>query len=100
MGGSLLSSPVTTLGVLAFVLGAIVSGVLMPKPIVKMLLKSKDDEIAMWKQIAKDRGEVTHAALGYAQDTLDINRTAVRALDTLAAVADQGDADASTSKAS
>lgn len=67
----------------------------MPRPIVKMLLKSKDDEIAMWKQIAKDRGEVTHTALGYAQDTLDINRTAVRALDALVTVTDQGDADAS-----
>lgn len=95
MGVSLLSSSITTIGVIAFILVVIIAGGLVPRPIVKMLLKSKDDEIAMWKQIAKDRGEVTHTALGYARDTLDINRTAVRALDTLAQVADQGDADAS-----
>lgn len=95
MGGSLLSSPITTVGVIAFVLVTIILGGLVPRPIVKMLLKSKDDEITMWKQIAKDRGEVSQTALGYAQDSLDINRTAVRALDALAQVADQGDADAS-----
>lgn len=95
MGGTILSSPVTVVTVLAFVVTLIATGVLMPRPIVKMLLKSKDEEIAMWRQIAKDRGEGINTALGYAQDSLDVMRPNVKALEALAQVAGQGDPDAS-----
>ena len=77
------------------VLVAVITGLLVPKPTVKLLIKAKDEEIAMWKRIAQGREEVTQTSLGYARESLAVNQTAVRALDTLARVADQGDADAS-----
>lgn len=95
MGGTILSSPVTVVTVLAFMVTLIATGILMPRPIVKMLLKSKDEEIAMWKQIAKDRGEGINTALGYAQDSLDVMRPNVKALEALVQAAGQGDPDAS-----
>jgi len=96
LDGSLLSSPVTTLGVIALVLVAVISGLLIPKHTVKLLLKAKDEEIAMWKRVAQNREEVTHTSLEYARESLGVNQTAVRALDALARVADQGDSNAST----
>lgn len=98
--GSIISSPVTVLTVLASMVTLVLTGVLVPGPIVKLLLKAKDDEINMWKGIAEQREEINKTALEYATRSLGVNETAVRALDVLANVAESGDANASTTKVS
>jgi hypothetical protein len=105
LGGTFLNSPITALGVIVAVLTAIMSGVLMPRRVVKMLLKSKDEqirskdvEIQLWKGIAQQREQINVTALDYARQSVEVNKTAVRALDALATVTDPGDASASTSQ--
>ena len=96
----ILSSPITVLTVLASVVTLVLTGVLVPKPIVDLLIKAKNDEIKMWKGIAEEREQINRTALEYASKSLGVNETAVKALDALAAVAESGDANASTTKVS
>lgn len=100
MVSAIFSNPLTVLTVLASMVTLILTGVLVPRPIVNLLLKAKNDEINMWKGIAEEREKINHAALQYATKSLGVNETAVKALDVLANVAESGDADASTTKVS
>jgi hypothetical protein len=84
--------------VISVVLTLLLSGVLMPRKTVNMLLKSKDEEIELWKGIAHEREKTNQVALDTVRQSTAVSGTAVRALDALATVADSGDADASTTK--
>jgi hypothetical protein len=95
---AVMSSPITVLAVLASVVTLVLTGVLVPKPVVDLLIKSKNEEIDMWKGIAGEREQINRTALEYASKSLGVNETAIKALDSLAAAAQSGDADASATK--
>jgi len=91
-----MTAPVTVVGVLALIVILVVTGILLPGRTVNRLLKSKDEEIAMWKGIAQERGEISRQALHTLSQFVDVGDTNVKALEAMTSVAGEGDADAST----
>jgi hypothetical protein len=81
---------------MALLVISVVTGVFLPGRTVNRLLKSKDEEIAMWKGIATERGETTRQALHALSQFVDVGDTNVKALEAMTSVAGEGDAHAST----